>query len=114
MSYRQGDIIEAAFPFSDKGGTKKRPCVIISNENAKGNHYNEFLVLAISKSNNEDGFALPVDNDRLSVPLPKKCYFRVMKIQAIQEVDFERKISAVNTDYLKEIVSQVTALFEVQ
>lgn len=115
MSYKQGDIIEAYFPFADKQGSKKRPCLVISNDKLSGTFYSEILVVPISTKNQEDGFSLPFDNARLSVPLLlKKSFIRYYKIEAVTVNDIERKISRVNADYLKEIVSQITSLFEVE
>ncbi|WP_163969645.1 type II toxin-antitoxin system PemK/MazF family toxin [Oceanobacillus halotolerans] len=47
MTYKKQDIVLVPFPFNDQPGFKKRPAVIISNEN----HYKEYgkyICLAIT------------------------------------------------------------------
>lgn len=51
MIYNKQDIILVPFPFSDKPGFKKRPAVIISNEN-HFNVYGKYVCLAITSQEN--------------------------------------------------------------
>lgn len=55
MKYKRWDIVLVSFPFTDLSTTKKRPALIISNDNLR---YSEDIIIAFVTSNintyNED------------------------------------------------------------
>ncbi|MBT2730686.1 type II toxin-antitoxin system PemK/MazF family toxin [Bacillus sp. ISL-75] len=58
MTFKKHDIVLVPFPFSDKPGFKKRPAVIISNEEHYSS-YGKYICLAITcqeKTDNIDRF----------------------------------------------------------
>ncbi len=42
-SYQQGDIVLIPYPFDDLSGTKRRPVIVVS----QNNRFNEFSIVAI-------------------------------------------------------------------
>lgn len=52
MTYEKQDIVLVPFPFNDRPGFKKRPAVIISNENHY-KAYGKYICLAITSQENK-------------------------------------------------------------
>lgn len=109
---KQGDIVIVKFPFTDGSEFKKRPALIISNNlvNVTG----EFLLIQITSKKHKDKLSLTITkNDRL-VDLPLKSYIRTHKIFTVNESLILSKLSSVTSTFLKNVVSRINHLIELE
>ena len=56
--YKQGDIVVVNFPFTDISQTKKRPALVVSNDNV--NRTGDYLLVQITSQVKNDGLSLPI------------------------------------------------------
>ena len=105
--YKQGDIVLAKFPFSEKNEYKKRPVLIISNDTVNS-IYNSYLCIKItSRIKNIPEISILLNNKELSVPLEKTSELRLMEITYILENMIERKISELTYKAFKKVRKQL-------
>jgi mRNA interferase MazF len=64
-NYQQGDIVIIPYPYTDLSGSKKRPVIIVSKNNA----VKEYCIVAkISSVLRGDAHEFVLDNTQLEVP----------------------------------------------
>lgn len=79
MKFRSGEIVLLPFPFSDHSARKKRPVLVLSQPDARG----DFASLAItSKTTHEKAFAL-VPEHLYHGHLPKPSWIRFDKVYTV-------------------------------
>jgi mRNA interferase MazF len=79
MKYRPGEIVLLPFPFSDHSARKKRPVLVLSQPDARG----DFASLAItSKETHEKAFAL-IQEHLSDGNLPKPSWIRFDKVYTL-------------------------------
>jgi len=61
MSYNIGDILLIRFPFTDLSSIKKRPVILIQNENKQG----DFVCFQVTSKTTQDKL-IAIQNDHLS------------------------------------------------
>ena len=84
--YKQRDIVLIPIPFTDLSSNKKRPVVVISNDDYNLSS-NDIIVIAIT-SNIEfsNDYCIPIDNSNLENGiLPKKSIVRCDKIYTLSK-----------------------------
>ena len=109
----QGDIIFVTFPFSDLKSVKKRPALIISNDNYN-NQSADIIVMAITSSLTAKNHFIEIDNTDLKQGvIPRKSYIRVDKIFSLNKSLVLGKFSIVSdeiinktTEMLNDIIKQ--------
>ena len=74
--FKQGDIVLARFDFTETGGSKQRPALIISNSNQDENYYESVILAYITTTDFEDGFSKEIKPEHLTQPLKTRCYLR--------------------------------------
>ena len=110
MMYKQGDIVIIPFPFSDLSQKKKRPALVISN-----NEYNEktedILVTAITSKISTKDFTIDLDNDSLeSGYLKYKSQIRADKIYTISKRIILKKYASVKVKIIQSVIQKVNEL----
>lgn len=86
--YYQGDIVKVNYPFSDKNSQlKQRPVLIISNAKLNIPKFNEIIVLPITSINVEDDFLFFLEDDMLTINLPKNSQVRCQHLLTIHKED---------------------------
>lgn len=103
-SFKQGDIIFIPFPFTNLQETKKRPALIISNNNSKGSNY---IVAKITSNLKEADYSYLLSLSMIDGNLKFKSEVRTDEIFTINESIIIRKICSVKPSVLKEIIQQV-------
>lgn len=79
MKYRSGEIVLLTFPFSDHSARKKRPVLVLSQPDARG----DFASLAItSKETHEKAFAL-ISEHLSDGHLPKPSWLQTSHLPTI-------------------------------
>lgn len=78
--YRAGEVVLLPFPFSDVDSSKRRPVVVLSDQDSVG----DFVCTAVTSSTQEIGDRVELaQSDFVEGTLPKKSWVRVSKIYTI-------------------------------
>ncbi|MFN0047869.1 MAG: type II toxin-antitoxin system PemK/MazF family toxin [Cytophagales bacterium] len=105
--YKQGDIIEVWFPFSDfpmKG--KIRPAIIISNELSNAID-NDVLVAPITSKIRENEFSFLLQDEYLTISLPKNSEIRCNKMATIRISNIISKFSFLKEERQSELIDRI-------
>ena len=108
MIYRQGDIILIPFPYSDLAGLKKRPAIIISNSNLKGE---DFICSLITSNSPKDGIQIR-DDFLKENKLPFKSWVKPQRIFTIDKKMIIKKITSVNNKFYAKIEKSIFNLIK--
>jgi len=101
--YKQGDIVQIPFPYTDLTGFKKRPALIISNE--KINKPDKICCLVTSKFHEED---LEITKSFINQGnLPFKSAVRPHRIFTIHEKIIIKKFCTINDKLHDNIIEKV-------
>ncbi len=103
MKFRQGDIILIPFPYSDLTGAKRRPALIISNSNLKGND----KVCCLVTSNKISDGVLIGDKDFEEGKLPFKSFVKSHRIFCVDERIIIKKLARVGKKFHGKIKSDI-------
>ena len=91
MSYKIGDIVLVIFPFTDLTKSKKRPVLIIKDENSLGD-----IVCFQITSNDEQSNLLKITNTTLTL----ESYVKYDKCFTLNSTIIDKKISTADNDFL--------------
>jgi mRNA interferase MazF len=105
MKYSKGDIVVIPVPFTDNQTTKKRPAVVVSNEDvhARG----DIVVVQITSQNKNDMFSFPLLDTDLTIALPKQSYIRTYKLFVLEECLIEKKVSSLTMSAYKRLYKSI-------
>jgi len=109
--YKQRDIILIPIPFTDLSSNKKRPVVVISNDDYNLSS-NDIIVIAIT-SNIEfsNDYCIPIDNSNLENGiLPKKSIVRCDKIYTLSKDIIIKKFNKINFETFNLIQNKIDNL----
>ena len=101
--FEQGDIILIPFPYSDLTGVKKRPAIIVSNSNLKG----EDKICCLVTSNNPSDGILISKNSFSEGTLPFKSWIKPHRIFTIDKRIIIKKLSKVKKDFYERIEDKI-------
>ncbi len=108
--YKQRDIVLVPFPYSDLSSSKKRPVLILSNDDYNQT-YDDVVVSAITSSFKNDRYALALTNDDLEIGLlPEQSAVKAHKIFTIAQSQILRKFGVVKRTYFQTVVEKITTL----
>ena len=111
MTFQQKELVLLPYPFSDQGGSKVRPAIIISNDNFNRRCEDCVLVPLTTIIKNEP-YSLVLNQDNLeSGKLLKQSRIRIDKIFTIKKSLIMMKIGKINHDMLVKIKSEVIKVF---
>ena len=106
--YSRGDIILIPVPFSDLTASKKRPGLVISNDNYN-NANPDMIVVAITSSLIQPG--IPLSNSDLTQgQLPKPSIIRCDKIYSLDKNIIVKSIGHVSTSIIDTVKTGVISL----
>lgn len=108
IMYKQGDIILIPFPYSDLTGSKKRPAIIISNSNLKGE---DFICSLITSNSPKDGLLIKT-NSFNEAKLPFKSWIKPQRIFTIDKKIIIKKLASVNDKFYEELEKSVFNLIK--
>ncbi len=99
MHYKTGDIVLIKFPFTNLKKAKKRPVLIIKNENSLG----DFVCLQITSKEKND-VQIKIDSfDLAEGDLKLTSFVKYDKCFTLNANVVDKKLSSVNEDFLNEI-----------
>jgi len=104
-----GQVVLAAFPFSDLTASKLRPCLIIGLA-----EFNDFLLCQITSRDYDSSKALPlVKSDFIQGELVRDSFIRPDKIATLDEREIKRILGTISNDKLDEIKQRLKNIFEI-
>ena len=99
MTYEVGDILLIKFPFTDLSNAKKRPVLVIQNENSMG----DFVCFQITSKDTQSCLTLIKDNDLSAGKLTLTSYVKYDKCFTLNSSIVDKKIARVNTIFNEHI-----------
>ncbi len=111
MIFQQKEIVLLPYPFSDQGGTKVRPAIIISNDTFN-RRCEDCVMVPLTTVIKDEPFSLLINQDCLeSGKLLKQSRIRIDKIFTIKKDIIMMKIGKVNNEMLVKIKSEIGKVF---
>lgn len=108
--YKQKDIVLVPFPYSDLSSSKRRPVLVLSNDNYN-NAFPDILVCAITSNLFQDAFSVALnDNDLESGIMPERSIIKCHKLFTIEKSRVLKKFSVVSQPKFSEVVEKVKEL----
>ena len=113
MSYNRGDVVLVPFPFTDLSSAKQRPALVISSD-VFNSMRDDVLVAAITSqvpiTPAADEFVIP-PNELAECGLPKPSILRLSKLVTLHHRLVIRRIGAIPTATLAQVLAQLRQLF---
>jgi len=106
--YSRGEVILIPVPFSDLSASKKRPGLIISNDNYNQTS-SDLIVVAITSSLVQPGIPLS-NNDMLQGQLPKSSIIRCDKIYSLDKNIIVKSIGKVSGSIINSVKTGIISL----
>jgi mRNA interferase MazF len=112
MKYSQREIVLVPFPFSDLSTTKKRPVLIISNDDYNSKH-DDVVVCVITSKKFKDDFSVVIKDEDLEYGyLPEESTIKYHKLFTINKSKIVKKFSIVNKKLFEAISKSLCVLFK--
>lgn len=108
MIFERGDIVLTPFPYSDLTGAKRRPAMIISNSNLRGENK---ICCLVTTNNPHDGVLISrgsFDKGKL----PFKSWVKPHRIFSIDERIIVKKLAKMSVEFCDEIKKKVNSFIE--
>jgi len=96
MSYKKGDIVLVKFPFTNLVNYKKRPVLIIKDENSLGD-----IVCFQITSNFRQSNIIKIEKEHLSSALKIESYIKYDKCFTLSSNIIEKKLSSITKELLE-------------
>jgi mRNA interferase MazF len=96
---RQKDIVLVPFPYSDLSSSKRRPVLVVSNDDYN-RRFHDVLVCVITSSPRKDAYSLDIENDDLEIGvIPERSLVKAHKLFTIHQDKVIKKFSVVKDDF---------------
>lgn len=99
MSYKIGNIVLVKFPFTNLKSAKKRPVLIIKDENNLG----DIVCFQITSNENQTSILKIETNDFENEVLPLNSYVKYDKCFTLGSSIIDKQIASVNRDFLDKL-----------
>ncbi len=104
IMYNQREIILVPFPYSDLSSLKRRPVLVISNNNYNKN-YPDILVTVITSNLYKDDYSVELQNNDLEVGvLPEQSIIKCHKLFTIDQSQVLKRFSIVSEKKFDEVI----------
>jgi mRNA interferase MazF len=111
--YNQRDIVLIPIPFTDLSSNKKRPVIIISNDNYNKSNLDVVVVALTSNLIFENKYSIDIDNHNLERgKLPQKSRIRCDKIYTLSKDIVVKKFNKVNKETCELIKQKISSLID--
>jgi mRNA interferase MazF len=109
--YNQREIVLVPFPYSDLTSAKKRPVLIVSNDDYNSKH-EEVVVCVVTSNIFQDEYSIQLENSSLEYGLlPEKSVVKVHKLFTVHKSKILKKFSLVSKDFYSLILNSLSNLF---
>jgi mRNA interferase MazF len=114
INIEQRDIVLAPFPFTDLSTTKKRPVLIVSNNNInKNKSILDFIGLAVTSKIRFTSYAVQIDTPDLETgSLPKQSEIHCDKIGTIEKKFASKWLGRLNNTSFSVVKSKLSEVFK--
>lgn len=110
--YKQREIVLVPFPYSDLSTTKRRPVLIISN-NDYNNAFNDVLVCVITSNQFQEEFSVRLENEDLEIGvLPESSVVKTHKLFTINKTKILKKFSVIKPEFYDQIKDKIEVLIQ--
>ena len=108
-TYKQGDVVLLAYPFTNQQATKQRPAVIISADwfNQSGSDYVMVAITSQIPSNIGKREFLLSPADQMSAGLPKPSMIKLGRIAAIDESLVQKYLGRLPRSTLRNVLKGI-------
>ncbi len=108
--YKQREIVLVPFPYLDLSSSKRRPVLIISNDDYNRN-FDDVVVCVITSNRQLDSYAISLETQDLEMGImPESSVVKVHKLFTIAQSQIIRKFSIVQSDFFDKIIDKINAL----
>ena len=112
ITYKQREIVLVPFPYSDLTSTKRRPVLIISNDDYN-RKFHDVVVCVITSNQFKDSYSIELENEDLEIGvLPESSIVKVHKLFTIHQSKIIKKFSLVKSEYFGQVVGKIKDLIE--
>ena len=110
INFEQGKILLANVPFTNLQETKKRPVLVISNDEFN-NSSEDIIVLSITSNLTNKVYSVPIDNSSLSNgQLPRASLVKVNHIWSLSKTIVTMEIGSVKSTVLTSVITELVNL----
>ena len=110
--YKQREIVLVPFPYSDLSSSKRRPVLIISNNNYNKN-YPDIVVSVITSNLFKDDYSVELYNEDLELGmLPEPSIIKCHKLFTIEQSQVLKRFSIVKEKKFDEVIMFLTKLIQ--
>lgn len=99
MSYKKGDILLVNFPFTDLSSSKKRPVLVIKDEN----EYGDIVCFQITSKKNQSNIMQINSEDIIKEPLNLTSFVKYDKCFTIDSKVIDKKLTEIHNDFLQQL-----------
>ena len=113
--YKQSEIVLVPFPYSDLSYTKKRPVLIVSNNEYNQKYPDIIVVVITSVKHKDDKYSIQLlEKDLEYGILPEKSFIKIHKLFIISKQKIIKKFSKIREEKLIEVHNILVELFKIQ
>ena len=110
--YKQKEIVLVPFPYSDLSANKKRPVLIVSNNNYNKN-FPDIVVCVITSNLFKDIYSVSLDSDDLEIGImPEQSIVKCHKIFTIDQSKILKRFSILNDFKFEEVNNKLSQLLQ--
>lgn len=110
--YKQKEIVLVPFPCSDLTTSKRRPALILSNNNYNGK-FPDILACVVTSNLFKDNYSVDLESTDLnSGVLPEKSIIKCHKLFTIQQSLIIKRFSIISEEKFKEVESVLYKLIQ--
>ena len=111
--YKQREFVLVPFPYSDLSASKKRPVLIISNDNYNRT-YSDVVACVITSNLFKDDYSIALNSEDLEIGvMPEKSIIKCHKIFTIDQTQILKRFSIINSYKFNEVIHTLTKLIQV-
>lgn len=113
MIYKQRDIVLIPVPFTDLSSKKRRPVIIVSNDDYNQNNSDVVGVALTSNINFKNKYCIEIDSNNLETgKLPQTSQIRCDKIYTLSTTIIVKKFDRINRSTYALIKYKIEELFK--
>ncbi len=111
MMYKQRDIVLIPIPFTDLSTRKRRPVVILSNDEYNGKR-KDIVVAAITSNITDDRYSVHItEKDFEGETLPRPSMIRADKIYTLDHSIVHKRFDILKEEVFEEVLTRIRLLF---
>ena len=111
IMYNQRDIVLIPIPFTDLSSKKRRPVVILSNDEYNMNK-EDIVVAAITSNISDDKYSIHItERDVEEETLPRPSMIRADKLYTLNQSIVHKKFDRLEKKVFREVLTKIQTLF---